>query len=86
MSVHVMRADDHAIFRQGLASLLRTGGSLELLGEAANGREARDLIERLHPDVAILDIAMPEMTGLEVARKTLAADVVRYAVRAGLVN
>jgi DNA-binding NarL/FixJ family response regulator len=63
-------ADDHMLFRQGLAALMKTVEEIALLAQAANGREAWDLVERLQPEVAILDICMPELTGIEVARKT----------------
>ncbi|MEA3276060.1 MAG: response regulator transcription factor [Pseudomonadota bacterium] len=70
MPISVILADDHAIIRQGLAPLLSAGDDLELLAQAANGREAWRLIAELRPDVAILDISMPEMTGIEVASRT----------------
>jgi DNA-binding NarL/FixJ family response regulator len=73
MSISVILADDHTIFREGLMSLLQTATDLVLLGVAANGRDAWHLIEQLRPNVAILDIAMPEMTGTEVTRRTHAA-------------
>jgi len=80
MTIRVIVADDHAIFRQGLAALLRTEDDLALLAQAANGREAWGHIEALRPDVAILDIAMPELTGTEVARRTVAAGLATQAV------
>lgn len=70
MPINVIFADDHVMFRQGLAPLLEAAHELELLASASNGREAWELIETLRPNVAILDISMPEMTGIEVARKT----------------
>jgi DNA-binding NarL/FixJ family response regulator len=70
MPINVILADDHTLFRQGLAALLQTVEEIELLAQAANRREAWDLIERLQPEVAILDICMPELTGIEVARQT----------------
>ena len=70
MPISLILADDHAILRQGLAPLLSEGDDMELLAQAANGREAWQLIADLHPDVAILDIGMPAMTGIEVARRT----------------
>lgn len=73
MAISVILADDHAMFRQGLAPLLEVGHGVELLAQAANGREAWVLIEALRPDVAILDISMSELTGIEVARKTVNA-------------
>lgn len=71
MTTTLILADDHDIFRQGLASLLNVEQELELLGQACNGREALKLIQSLEPDVAILDVSMPEMSGIEVARKTV---------------
>jgi DNA-binding NarL/FixJ family response regulator len=70
MPINIILADDHVMFRQGLAPLLEAANELELLASASNGREAWELIETLRPDVAILDVSMPEMTGIEVARKT----------------
>lgn len=73
MPIRVISADDHALFRQGLAALLKMAQGIALLAQAANGREAWDLIEKQQPDVAILDISMPGLTGIEIARKTNAA-------------
>jgi two-component system response regulator DesR len=73
MPIGVIVADDHAIFRQGLASLLRAAADIALIGQAANGPEAWALIESRRPDVAILDLSMPQATGIEVARRVEAA-------------
>jgi DNA-binding NarL/FixJ family response regulator len=73
MSIKIILADDHAIIRQGLAPLFEAEQGMELLAQAGNGREAWELIESLRPDVAILDISMPEMTGIEVTRKVVDA-------------
>ncbi len=67
--ITVLVADDHPIFRQGLAALIDKSDKLRLAGEAENGRAAIDLIEDLDPDVVILDIDMPEMDGIEAARE-----------------
>jgi DNA-binding NarL/FixJ family response regulator len=69
MSIGVIVADDHAIFRQGLASLLQAEADIVLLAQASTGAEAWGLIESLRPDVAILDLSMPLLSGIEVARR-----------------
>ena len=73
MPIRIVLADDHAIVRQGLAPLFDGEEGMELLAQAGEGREAWTLIESLRPDVAILDISMPEMTGIEVTRKVVEA-------------
>ncbi len=60
-----MLADDHSIVRKGLRSILEEDASLEVLAEAGNGREAVKLCETLQPDVAIIDVAMPQLNGIE---------------------
>jgi DNA-binding NarL/FixJ family response regulator len=57
--IRVVIADDHAIFREGLAGLLRSVGDVELLGEASDGSALAELITRLEPDVAVADVSMP---------------------------
>jgi DNA-binding NarL/FixJ family response regulator len=69
----VILADDHAIFRQGLAALLQGEPDIALLAQAADGEAAWVLIETHQPGVAILDLAMPKATGIEVARRVAAA-------------
>lgn len=73
MSITVIIADDHAIFRQGLVPLLEAESGIELVAQTANGKDAWQLIQSLRPDVAILDISMPDVTGLDVARQAKAA-------------
>lgn len=72
MPLRVLLADDHQIVRQGLRALLEREG-LEVVGEAADGREAVRLAQALSPDVAVLDLAMPQLNGLEAAREILQA-------------
>lgn len=61
-------ADDHPVFREAVAEIVKRRPELELVGEAANGREALSRIEELAPDVAVLDLKMPELDGLAVLR------------------
>ncbi|MDW3646383.1 MAG: response regulator transcription factor [Bacteroidia bacterium] len=68
MSITVFNADDHPILRKGVTDLLNEQEGLEWVGSAENGEEALAKIRLLKPDVAILDIEMPRMTGLEVAK------------------
>jgi len=65
--LRLVLADDHALFRAGIASLLRAWGH-EVVGEASNGLEALELVRRLHPDLVLMDITMPECNGLEATR------------------
>lgn len=69
MTIDLILADDHAVFRQGLASLLEMESDINLLGQAFHGHEAWEQIQTHRPGVAILDISMPEMSGIEVARE-----------------
>jgi DNA-binding NarL/FixJ family response regulator len=69
MTITVFLADDHTVLREGLAFLLAAEPDIEVVGAAANGRDAVARIEQLSPDVAVLDIAMPELNGLEATRR-----------------
>ena len=68
-TIRVMVADDHEIVRQGLTGVFAHEADMELVGEAANGREAVDLAYRLRPDVVVMDISMPLMDGVEATRQ-----------------
>jgi DNA-binding NarL/FixJ family response regulator len=63
--ISILLADDHSIVRKGLRSALEDDNSFRVVGEAANGREAVRLAEQLLPDVAIVDIGMPQLNGIE---------------------
>ncbi len=65
----VMIADDHGIVRSGLRKLLECEDGVEVVGEACDGAEARDMALALRPDLAILDVKMPELNGLEATRE-----------------
>ena len=67
--IRVLLADDHTIVRQGLKLILSAQPDLEVIGEAANGREAIDLAQKLHPDIVVMDVAMPEVNGIEATRR-----------------
>ena len=62
-------ADDHPIVRQGLRALLEGEDHCKIVGEASDGLTAIDLITRLRPEVAVLDVQLPDLGGLEVARR-----------------
>lgn len=65
-------ADDHPLLLKGLEDLLAEEQDMQVIGKASNGQEALELVTQLRPDVAILDVEMPEMNGIEAARRLLA--------------
>ena len=67
--IRVLVVDDHTIVRDGICALLALVGDIEVVGEAANGSEALRMVKELKPDVALMDIAMPIMDGLEATRR-----------------
>jgi two-component system, NarL family, response regulator NreC len=71
MAVTLLLADDHQIVRQGLWALLRGVADFRVVGEAADGHDAVREAERLQPDVAVLDLMLPGINGLEVARRVV---------------
>ena len=70
-AVRILVADDHEVVRRGLASLLREQPGWEICGEAVTGREAVEKVKKLKPNVAVLDISMPELNGLDATRQIL---------------
>lgn len=66
--IRVILADDHIVVRAGIRQFLEQATGIQVVGEAGNGREACQLIEQCRPDVAVLDIQMPEMSGIETTR------------------
>jgi DNA-binding NarL/FixJ family response regulator len=71
--IRVIIAEDHAVVREGTRQLLEREADLEVVGEAADGAQAVALVERLNPDVAIMDISMPVMTGIEATQRIKAS-------------
>lgn len=67
--IRVLVVDDHTIVRDGICALLALSGDIEVVGEATNGSEALKMVGQLHPDVVLMDIAMPIMGGLEATRR-----------------
>ena len=71
MTTTVLLADDHVLFRQGLALLVGKQAEWEIVGEAGDGEEAVQLAQLLRPQIAVLDVEMPRMDGVEAARRIL---------------
>jgi len=69
METKVLLVDDHTILREGLRMVLDAQPQIKVIGEADDGRQAVELAERLHPDVIVMDIAMPNLNGLEATRQ-----------------
>ena len=67
--IRVLIADDHAVVRQGLRTFLALQAEIEVVGEAADGEEAAAAAERLQPDVALMDLVMPRLGGIEAIRR-----------------
>jgi len=71
MAISILLADDHMIVREGMRSLLEKETDMEVVAVADNGRMALQLARELRPDVVVMDIAMPEMNGIEATRRLL---------------
>lgn len=68
MSIRVLIVDDHHVVRRGLVFFLRTQKDLDIIGEAANGKEAVELAKSLKPDIILMDLVMPEMDGIQATK------------------
>ncbi len=73
MTIRVLIADDHPVFRFGLKALLSTEADMKIIGEASDGRETMRLADKLKPDVILMDINMPEVNGIEATRQIVRA-------------
>jgi DNA-binding NarL/FixJ family response regulator len=80
VTIRVLLADDHGLVRAGLARLIDSEPDLHVVGEAGTGRDAVDLTRRLSPDVALLDIRMPVMDGIEATRRITASGPTRVVI------
>jgi two-component system response regulator NreC len=69
MSISILLADDHTILRQGLSALLEAEPDFSILGEASTGLEALQKVQTLDPDILVLDLALPDINGLEITRQ-----------------
>jgi DNA-binding NarL/FixJ family response regulator len=74
MTIRVLLADDQELMRMGFRMVLDTQPDIEIVAEAANGREAVGVTERLAPDVVLMDIRMPEMDGVQATRQIVESD------------
>jgi DNA-binding NarL/FixJ family response regulator len=76
-TIRVLVADDHPVYRSGLAGVLAEGDDIEVIGQAENGEETLDLVSRLQPEVVLMDLHMPLLSGIEASRRlvTEAPDV-----------
>jgi two-component system response regulator NreC len=73
-TIRILLADDHTVMRSGLRVLLERQTGLQVVGEASDGREAVELARKLSPDVAVMDIAMPQLNGLDATRQITSRD------------
>lgn len=67
--IHILVCDDHEILRKGIVQLLKLQPGFEIVGEAANGLEAVELAESLHPDIILMDVIMPKLNGIEATAR-----------------
>ncbi len=66
-AIRIVLVDDHEVARRGIRSVLKSDPKLEVVGEAANGEDAIKTVEELHPDIVLLDISLPGISGIDVA-------------------
>src|SRR5262245_41495747 len=71
MSIRVLLADDHGVLRDAMCRLLESDSEFEVVGQARDGREAVAQAEALHPEVVLMDVSMPNLSGIEATRRIL---------------
>lgn len=71
--IRILLVDDHVLVRQGFKMILSAQPDMQIVGEAANGREAVEAGEKLQPDVVLMDVTMPELNGIEATRRLVTA-------------
>ena len=71
MSTKVLLVDDHKIMREGISALLRRYSEFEVVGQAADGRQALEMVSQLKPDIVIMDVGMPNLNGVDATRQLL---------------
>jgi two-component system response regulator NreC len=69
--IRVFLVDDHTVVRQGLRRILESDDEIEIIGEAGDGRSAIELVQKLRPHVVVMDVAMPDLNGIEATRQIL---------------
>lgn len=72
--ITVLLCDDHTLFREGIKAILKDEPSIEIVGEASDGRQSVAKASQLHPDVILMDIAMPDLSGFDATRRILQSD------------
>jgi len=86
MQTHVALVDDHRLFRDGLRSLLEAQPDIRVVGEASEGHEAYAMIRSTRPDVVVLDMLLPGVSGIQVARELLREDPSRKLIALSMVR
>ena len=71
MSIQIVIADDHKLMREGLSSLLSQNADIVVVGQANNGREAVQLVEKCRPDLVVMDVSMPDLNGIDATRQII---------------
>ncbi|MFH1382477.1 MAG: response regulator transcription factor [Chloroflexota bacterium] len=72
MTIRILLVDDHRLFREGLRSLIEKCSDMEVVAEAGDGRTASRMVEEMSPNVVVMDIAMPDLNGIEATRQIIA--------------